>query len=40
LLLAVGASGGEKNYTILYLIGGALTLLGGLIIMLRVKGSR
>jgi MFS family permease len=40
LLLAVGASGGEKNYTILYLIGGALTVLGGLIIMLRVKGSR
>jgi MFS family permease len=39
-LLAIGAVGASKNYTVLYLVGGVVTLLGGLIIMQRVKGSR
>ncbi|WP_158854682.1 MFS transporter [Saccharothrix deserti] len=39
-LLGIGAVAGEKNYNALYLAGGALTLVGGLIILVRVKGSR
>lgn len=39
-LLGIGAVAGEKNYSSLYLAGGALTLVGGLIILVRVKGSR
>lgn len=39
LLLATGA-GGEDNFTVLYLVGGTLAVLGGLVIFLRVKGSR
>ena len=38
--LAVGASGGEKNYTLLYLVASALTLAGGLAIFTRVKSVR
>ncbi|MEV4112707.1 MFS transporter [Nonomuraea sp. NPDC049695] len=40
LILAIGASGGEKNYTLLYLIAGALTLASGLVVLLRVKSVR
>jgi MFS family permease len=40
LILAIGASGGEKNYTLLYLIAGALTLTSGLVVLLRVKSVR
>ncbi|MFB4268441.1 MFS transporter [Nonomuraea sp. GTA35] len=39
LFLAVGAGGGEKNYTLLYLIAAASTLLGGLIV-LRIQSVR
>lgn len=38
MLLAVGDSG--KNYALLYLVGGALVVGGGLVILLRVKGVR
>jgi MFS family permease len=40
LFLTIGAAGGEKNYTLLYLVAGALSLLGGLLIALRVKSVR
>ncbi|MFC5752724.1 MFS transporter [Actinomadura rugatobispora] len=40
LFLTVGATGGEKNYTLLYVIAGALSLLGGLLIALRVRSVR
>ena len=40
LFLGIGSTGGEKNYTLLYLIAAALTLLGGLTIALRVKSVR
>lgn len=40
VFLAIGASGGEKNYTLLYLVAAALTLLGGLAVALRVKSVR
>ncbi|RSM43180.1 MFS transporter [Amycolatopsis balhimycina DSM 5908] len=40
VLLGIGAAGDEKNYSVLYLAGGALTLIGGLIVMVKVKGSR
>ncbi|MEU5259848.1 MFS transporter [Amycolatopsis sp. NPDC021455] len=39
-LMAVGAAGGTRNYDLLYLVGGALTLAGGLIIMTKVRTSR
>ncbi|MGW0197517.1 MFS transporter [Nonomuraea sp. NPDC003201] len=39
LFLAVGVSGTEKNYTLLYLVAAACTLLGGLI-TLRIKSVR
>ncbi|MEV0196729.1 MFS transporter [Nonomuraea sp. NPDC050691] len=40
VVLAVGAAGGgEKNYTLLYLVAAACTLLGGLVI-LRIKSVR
>ncbi|XVQ15494.1 MFS transporter [Spirillospora sp. CA-255316] len=40
IFLAVGASGGQKNYTLLYLVAAAFTLLGGLVIALRVRSVR
>jgi MFS family permease len=40
VFLAVGASGGEKNYTLLYLIAAALTLASGLVVLMRVKSVR
>jgi MFS family permease len=40
VFLAVGATGGEKNYTLLYLVAAALTLIGGLIVQLKVKSVR
>ena len=40
LFLAVGAvAGGEKNYTLLYIVAAAFTLLGGLVV-LRIKSVR
>ncbi|KQQ04186.1 MULTISPECIES: MFS transporter [unclassified Rathayibacter] len=40
VFLAVGASvAGDKNYTLLYLIAGAFTIIGGLVVM-RVKSVR
>jgi len=40
LFLAIGVgAAGEKNYTLLYIIAGAITVLGGLVI-LRVRSVR
>ncbi|WP_198653586.1 MFS transporter [Actinocorallia populi] len=38
--LLIGASEGEKNYTLLYFAAAALTLLGGLVIAQRIKSVR
>jgi MFS family permease len=40
LIVGIGAVGAVKNYTLLYLIGGALALVGGSIIFTRVKSVR
>ena len=40
IVITLGATGAEKNYTILYLIGAVLALLGGLVIALKVKSVR
>ncbi|MET7334705.1 MFS transporter [Nonomuraea sp. NPDC005650] len=40
LFLAIGASGGQKNYTLLYAIAAALTVAGGLVVLLRIKTVR
>lgn len=40
LVITIGATGSEKNYTILYLIGAAFALVGGLVILLKVKAVR
>lgn len=40
VLITVGATGDAKNYTLLYLAGAALALIGGLIIFLKVKAVR
>lgn len=40
LIITIGAVGAEKNYTLLYLIGAVFALIGGLIIMFKVKGVR
>jgi MFS family permease len=40
LIVGIGAAGAVKNYTLLYLIGGALALVGGSIILTRVKSVR
>ncbi|MFJ9173986.1 MFS transporter [Streptomyces sp. NPDC102360] len=40
LVITVGATGGEKNYTLLYLIGAVFALAGGLIIFTKVKSVR
>ncbi|MFC3996958.1 MFS transporter [Nocardiopsis sediminis] len=39
-IIAIGATGGEQNYTVLYLSGAVLALIGGLIIFTRVKSVR
>ncbi|GGX30863.1 MFS transporter [Streptomyces lomondensis] len=38
--LAIGAAGGDKNYTLLYFIAATCSLLGGLVVALRVKSVR
>ena len=38
--LAIGVAGGESNYALLYLLAGAFALVGGLVILLRVKSVR
>ncbi|MBW9110347.1 MFS transporter [Microbacterium ureisolvens] len=40
LIITIGAVGGDKNYTLLYLSGAVLALVGGLIILLKVKAVR
>lgn len=39
-IIAIGASGAVKNYTLLYLMGAALALVGGLVVFTRVKSVR
>ncbi|MEW9870740.1 MFS transporter [Arthrobacter sp. HS15c] len=39
LFLTIGATAAEKNYTLLYLVAAAITLLGGLVV-LRIKSVR
>ncbi|MEU4560178.1 MFS transporter [Actinoplanes sp. NPDC023936] len=39
-VIAIGATGGAKNYTLLYLTGAVLALLGGLIVFTRIKSVR
>jgi MFS family permease len=39
LFLAVGAAGGAKNYTLLYAVAAACTVLGGLVV-LRIKSVK
>lgn len=40
LIIMIGAVGAEKNYTILYLIGAFFALVGGLVILTKVKSVR
>jgi len=40
VVITIGAIGGEKNYTLLYLMGAVFALVGGLIILLKVKSVR
>jgi MFS family permease len=40
LVITIGAVGSLKNYTLLYLVGGVFAVLGGLIIVLKVKAVR
>lgn len=40
LVITIGAVGGEKNYTLLYLSGAVFALVGGLLILLKVKSVR
>lgn len=40
VVITMGAVGGEKNYTLLYLVGAVFALVGGLIILLKVKSVR
>ncbi|MGN6762640.1 MAG: MFS transporter [Leifsonia sp.] len=39
-LLVIGATGVDKNYTLLFLVAAGCTLVGGLIILTRVRGTR
>jgi len=39
-IITIGASGGVKNYTLLYLIGGAFALIGAALIVFKVKSVR
>lgn len=40
VVITLGAVGAEKNYTLLYLAGAVFALIGGLIILLKVKSVR
>lgn len=40
VVITIGAVGGVKNYTLLYLVGAVFALVGGLIILLKVKSVR
>ncbi len=40
LIITIGAVGAEKNYTVLYLIGAVFALVGGLVILTKVKSVR
>jgi len=40
LIITIGAVGADKNYTALYLGGAVLALVGGLIILFKVKSVR
>ncbi len=40
VVITIGAVGGVKNYTLLYLAGAVFALVGGLIILLKVKSVR
>ncbi len=40
VVITIGAVGGDKNYTLLYLAGAVFALVGGLIILLKVKSVR
>jgi MFS family permease len=40
VVITLGATGAEKNYTILYLTGAVLALLGGIIVSTKVKAVR
>lgn len=39
-VIAIGAVNGDKNYTLLYLVGGVFALVGGFIILAKVKAVR
>ena len=39
-ILLIGATAGEKNYTLLFLVASAFTLAGGALVLAKVKGSR
>jgi MFS family permease len=40
VVITIGAIGGEKNYTLLYLAGAVFAFVGGLVILLKVKSIR
>ncbi|GGV19190.1 hypothetical protein GCM10010182_46100 [Actinomadura cremea] len=40
VFLAIGASGDDKNYTLLYLMAAVLTLLSGLVVAFRGRSVR
>jgi len=40
VVITIGAVGGAKNYTLLYLVGAVFALVGGLIVFLKVKAVR
>ncbi|WP_235565534.1 MFS transporter [Microbacterium sp. Root166] len=40
IVITIGAVGDEKNYTLLYMLGAVFALVGGLIILLKVKSVR
>lgn len=40
VVITIGAAGDEKNYTLLYLSGAVFALIGGLLILLKVKSVR
>ena len=40
LFLAIGVASGESNYSLLYIVAGVFALVGGLVILLRVKSVR
>ncbi|WP_284984482.1 MFS transporter [Arthrobacter sp. efr-133-TYG-118] len=39
-ILLIGVTGSDKNYTLLYVIAAAFTLVGGAIVVFKVKGTR